>query len=101
MSDFKKAIQRIALRQPYSLGYQAYDMGKLAAVSKIAYDHMQEMNKVGDALVKNFGRGEGKDIDNYYHALLQCRLAATGEQEKGLALGEIKETFLDKPIINL
>jgi hypothetical protein len=97
MSDFKKAIQRIALRQPYSLGHQAQDMGRLAAVGKIAYDHMQEMNRVGDALVGEFGRGGGKNIDNYYHALLQCRLAAMGEQEKGLALGDMKETFMDKP----
>lgn len=97
MSDFKKAIQRIALSQPYSLGNQAYDMGRLTAVGKIAYDHMQEMKKTGKVLVDEFGRGGGNNIDNYYHALLQCRLAAMGEQEKGLALGEIKETFMDKP----
>lgn len=78
------------IRNMYSSSYNA---GEFAADAMIAYDHLKQMNEAGDKLVNTFGSGAGRDIDNYYHPLLQCRLAQISENsgKNGLMLGEWKE----------
>ena len=74
-------------------------LGELAADTKIAYDYWQKMNQTGNQLVKTFGTGQGADIDNYYHPLLQCELAKISPESRrnGIALGYAKEYLMDYP----
>ena len=70
----------------------AYDDYRLAAAKK------KEMENAGEKLVGLYGRGAGADIDNYYHALLQCLLAQKGKESQmnGLAMGFLKEHLYDR-----
>lgn len=70
-------------------------LGELAADTKLAYDYWQKMNETGKTLVKTFGTGQGADIDNYYHPLLQCELAKISPTSRdwGLRLGYAKEIW--------
>lgn len=74
-------------------------LGELVADTKIAYDYWQKMNQTGDKLVKTFGTGQGANIDNYYHPLLQCELAKISPESRrnGIALGYAKEYLMDYP----
>jgi len=76
-----------------TIKYTPESLGELAADTKIAYDYWQKMNQTGDKLVKTFGSGQGADIDNYYHPLLQCELAKISPTSRdwGLRLGYAKE----------
>ncbi len=71
------------------------NIGEFSADTKIAYDYWQEMNETGKNLVKKYGKGAGKDIDNYYHPLLQCQLAKIDSmsQQNGILLGYMKEVW--------
>ena len=44
-------------------------------------------------LVRKYGSGQGAEIDNYYHSLLQCELAKISQesQRNGILLGYAKE----------
>ena len=57
------------------------------------------MNQTGNQLVKTFGSGQGADIDNYYHPLLQYELAKISPQSRdnGIVLGYAKEYLMDYP----
>ncbi len=76
------------------------NLGELAADTKIAYDYWKKMKQTGNQLVKTFGSGQGADIDNYYHPLLQCELAKISPKSRrnGIALGYAKEYLMDYPV---
>ena len=76
-----------------TIRYTPETLGELAADTKIAYDYLQKMNQTGAKLVKTFGSGQGADVDNYYHPLLQCELAKISPTSRdwGLRLGYVKE----------
>lgn len=82
-----------------TIRYTPEALGELAADTKIAYDYWQKMNQTGNQLVKTLGSGQGADIDNYYHPLLQCELAKISPQSRdnGIALGYAKEYLMDYP----
>ena len=63
-----------------------------------AKNKKNELDRVGAYLVKRYGPGQGADIDNYYHALLQCELAQRGQPHlnNGLAMGYLKEHLYDR-----
>ena len=93
-------VQRITTLNPINAVYKiGQRIGELAADTKLAYDYWQRMNQTGDKLVKTFGSGQGADIDNYYHPLLQCELAKISPQSRdnGIALGYAKEYLMDYP----
>ena len=93
-------IQSTIALNPINAGYQiGQRIGELAADTKLAYDYWQKMNQTGNQLVKTFGNGQGADIDNYYHPLLQCELAKISPQSRnnGIALGYAKEYLMDYP----
>ncbi len=73
--------------------------GELLADTVIAKKYHDTMKKVGDKLVKKYGKniGAADGIDNYYHSLLQCELAKISPQSKknGILLGYAKEYFMD------
>lgn len=73
----------------------AHDVGEFVADSQIAYQYKREMDDTGRKLVKQYGSGQGADIDNYYHALLQCELAKISpkSQRSGIWLGYGKEGY--------
>ena len=75
-------------------------LGELTADTKIAYDYWKKMKQTGNRLVKTFGSGQGADIDNYYHPLLQCELAKISPESRrnGIALGYAKEYLMDYPV---
>lgn len=79
-----------AVKSLYNKGEK---IGEFAADAQIAYDYYNQMNDAGRKLVSTLGSGAGRDIDNYYHPLLQCQLAKISEDSKqnGLTLGEWKE----------
>ncbi|MBR1399423.1 MAG: hypothetical protein IJ564_04530 [Alphaproteobacteria bacterium] len=76
-----------------TIRYTPEALGELAADTKIAYDYWQKMNNTGKQLVNTYGSGQGADIDNYYHPLLQCELAKISPTSRdwGLRLGYAKE----------
>lgn len=78
---------------PEETWFKLKSLGELAANTKIAYDYWKEMNKTGSQLVETFGPGQGANIDNYYHPLLQCQLAKISPTSRdwGLRLGYAKE----------
>lgn len=80
----------------YSLGEKA---GEFIADVKIAVDEKNEMDKVGEQMVKQYGAGAAKGIDDYYHAKLQCNLAKISPDSKhnGILLGKGKEYIMDYP----
>ncbi len=84
---------------PKKIWETSESLGELAADTKIAYDYWQKMNQTGNQLVKTFGTGQGADIDNYYHPLLQCELAKISPESRrnGIALGYAKEYLMDYP----
>ncbi len=93
-------VQSITALNPISAGYQiGQKIGEFAADTKLAYDYWQKMNQTGNQLVTTFGSGQGADIDNYYHPLLQCELAKISPQSRnnGIALGYAKEYLMDYP----
>jgi hypothetical protein len=51
------------------------------------------MKQTGNKLVNMYGSGQGGDIDNYYHPMLQCELAKISPTSRdfGLRLGYAKE----------
>lgn len=75
------------------------DAGEFLADGVIALDHLNQMKDAGRKLVNMYGSGAGKDIDNYYHPLLQCQLAKISEKSRqnGLTLGRWKEDYWDYP----
>lgn len=94
------AGENITALNPINAGYQmGQRIGELAADTKLSYDYWQKMNQTGKQLVKTFGPGQGADIDNYYHPLLQCELAKISPQSRdnGIALGYAKEYLMDYP----
>ena len=78
-----------------TIRYTPEVLGELAADTKIAYDCWQKMNNTGKQLVNTYGSGQGADIDNYYHPLLQCELAKISPTSRdwGLRLGYAKEIW--------
>ena len=93
-------VQSITALNPINAGYQiGQKIGEFAADTKLAYDYWQKMNQTGNQLVTTFGSGQGADIDNYYHPLLQCELAKISPQSRnnGIALGYAKEYLMDYP----
>ena len=82
-----------------TIRYTPEALGELAADTKIAYDYWQKMNQAGKQLVNTLGPGQGADIDNYYHPLLQCELAKISPQSRanGIVLGYAKEYLMDYP----
>ncbi len=81
---------------PYKALWQfSENVGELAAAAKLAYDYKKRMDEAGKKLVKTFGPGQGADIDNYYHPLLQCELAKISPRSRayGIALGYGKESL--------
>ena len=78
-----------------TIRYTPEALGELAADTKIAYDYWQKMNNTGKQLVNTYGSGQGADIDNYYHPLLQCELAKISPTSRnwGLRLGYAKEIW--------
>ena len=93
-------FQGISTLNPASIVYNiGQKLGEFAADTKLAYDYWQRMNQAGEQLVKTLGSGQGADIDNYYHPLLQCELAKISPQSRvnGIALGYAKEYLMDYP----
>ena len=93
-------FQGFSTFNPASIGYNiGQKIGELAADTKLAYDYWQKMNNTGKQLVNTYGSGQGADIDNYYHPLLQCELAKISPQSRanGIALGYAKEYLMDYP----
>ena len=84
---------------PESVWAKVKSIGELAADTKLAYDYLQKMKETGNQLVNTFGPGQGADIDNYYHPLLQCELAKISPTSRdwGLRLGYAKEYLMDYP----
>ena len=78
-----------------TIRYTPESLGELAADTKLAYDYWQKMNNTGKQLVNTYGSGQGADIDNYYHPLLQCELAKISPTSRdwGLRLGYAKEIW--------
>ena len=74
-----------------------YDMGQkigeFVADVQIAKSYKDQMDETGRKLVNTFGKGQGADIDEYYHPLLQCQLSHISPQSQtnGLVLGYAKE----------
>ena len=100
MGNNNSIFQSFNTLNPASIGYNiGQKLGELAADTKIAYDYWQKMNQTGNQLVKTFGSGQGADIDNYYHPLLQCELAKISPQSRdnGIVLGYAKEYLMDYP----
>ena len=69
------------------------NLGELTADTKLAYDYWQKMKQIGNKLVNMYGSGQGGDIDNYYHPMLQYELAKISPTSRdfGLRLGYAKE----------
>ncbi len=97
MDDYEKDLRKAyinilesAVKVPYEA---ASNFGEFIADTQIAYDYYNQMKNAGNKLVATLGAGAGKDIDNYYHPLLQCQLAKISDKSKqnGLILGEWKE----------
>lgn len=88
-----------AVSTPQILFETSESLGELAADTKIAYDYWQKMKQTGKQLVETFGSGQGADIDNYYHPLLQCELGKISpeSQRNGIILGYAKEYLMDYP----
>ena len=100
LENNNSVFQSINTLNPASIGYNiGQKLGEFAADTKIAYDYWQKMNQTGEQLVKALGSGQGADIDNYYHPLLQCELAKISPQSRanGIALGYAKEYLMDYP----
>ncbi len=78
-----------------TIKYTGENLGELAADAQIAYQHYNKMNNVGKQLVKKYGPNQADGIDNYYHALLQCKLAQISPTSKdwGLRMGYGKEIY--------
>ena len=78
-----------------TIKYTGENIGELAADAQIAYQHYNKMNNVGKKLVKKYGTGQADGIDNYYHALLQCKLAQISPTSRdwGLRMGYGKEIY--------
>ena len=76
-----------------------YALGELAADAQIAVQEKNRMDDTGRQLVNMYGNGAAKDIDNYYHPLLQCNLAKISPESRqnGLLLGVAKEYLYDYP----
>lgn len=74
----------------YNTGQQ---IGEFIADVKIAKNYKDQMDVTGKRLVNTFGSGQGSDIDNYYHPLLQCELShiSPQSQQNGIILGYAKE----------
>ena len=70
-----------------------YQFGLFAADGAIAWQHLQEMKRANQELIKKYGRGAANGTDDYYHALLQCHLAQMRDEDKrnGIFLGYVKE----------
>lgn len=68
-------------------------IGEFVADVQIAKNYKDQMDATGQQLVQTFGKGQGADIDNYYHPLLQCELShiSPQSQKNGIALGYAKE----------
>ena len=67
--------------------------GEFVADTQIAYKYKRAMDETGGKLVRKYGSGQGAEIDNYYHSLLQCELAKISQesQRNGILLGYAKE----------
>ena len=78
-----------------TIKYTGENLGELAADAQIAYQHYNKMNNVGKQLVKKYGPNQADGIDNYYHALLQCKLAQISPTSRdwGLRMGYGKEIY--------
>ena len=78
-----------------TLQYTPEALGELAADVQIAKQYYDKMNTTGRKLVNMYGKGQGADIDNYYHQLLQCELAKISptSRDYGLRLGYAKEIW--------
>ena len=78
-----------------TIKYTGENLGELAADAQIAYQHYNKMNDVGKKLVEKYGTGQADGIDNYYHALLQCKLAQISPTSRdwGLRMGYGKEIY--------
>ena len=78
-----------------TIKYTGENLGELAADAQIAYQHHNKMNNVGKQLVKKYGSNQADGIDNYYHALLQCKLAQISPTSRdwGLRMGYGKEIY--------
>lgn len=75
--------------------YTPETLGELVAAIQIAKSYYDKMNNVGKRLVDMYGKGQGADIDNYYHPLLQCELAKISPTSRdwGIRLGYAKELW--------
>ena len=78
-----------------TIKYTGENLGELAADAQIAYQHYNKMNDVGKKLVEKYGTGQADGIDNYYHALLQCKLAQISPTSRdwGVRMGYGKEIY--------
>ena len=78
-----------------TIKYTGENLGELVADAQIAYQHYNKMNNVGKQLVKKYGPNQADGIDNYYHALLQCKLAQISPTSRdwGLRMGYGKEIY--------
>lgn len=76
-----------------------YEIGRMFADAKIAYDHLQDMKNTNRKLIKKYGKGAANGTDDYYHPLLQCHLAQMSDDDRvnGILLGILKEYALDYP----
>jgi len=99
LSQKAKDISTIAKNTSDKIYSKIENIGELAADTKLAYDYWKKMRKTGNQIVNTLGSGQGADIDNYYHPLLQCELAKISPQsrENGIALGYAKEYLMDYP----
>ena len=77
----------------------AENIGETVADAKIAYDMKRDMDNTGRKLVNKYSQGGGNDIDNYYHAKLQCYLSKMSplSRKNGLIMGKLKEYAYDYP----
>ena len=78
-----------------TIKYTGENLGELVADAQIAYQYYNKMNNVGKQLVKKYGPNQADGIDNYYHALLQCKLAQISPTSRdwGLRMGYGKEIY--------
>ena len=95
LQNVARAIKDVATIAADTIQYTPEAIGELAADIQIAKNYYDKMNVAGKKLVNTYGTGQGADIDNYYHPLLQCELAKISpiSRDYGLRLGYAKEIW--------
>ena len=94
MQKYNQEVLNNANINPMSTLYNTgQQIGEFIADVQIAKNYKDQMDVTGKRLVNTFGSGQGSDIDNYYHPLLQCELShiSPQSQQNGIILGYAKE----------